>query len=161
LILSFSVFKGAFDKLPLRLPKIARLVMLSNRKSEATEPEKAPHYFYSLRYSCIFKSIYLVLIMQFSLRRTINIRAKLGTKDDSLFTYCVIELVLESTNFDLLLSRLEPNGSLTPEILNHFKGTRVYSILLIFACIFTYWFGLIIVTEIYVNCLLTRSTSKK
>ncbi len=41
--------------------------------------------------------------MQFSLRRTINIGAKHGTKDDSLFTFCVIELVLESRNFDLLL----------------------------------------------------------
>lgn len=68
--------------------------------------------------------------MQFSLRRAINIRAKLGPNDGSLFTHCVIELVLESRNFDLLLGRLEPNGSLTPEILNHFKRTRVYYLFL-------------------------------
>lgn len=48
-----------------------------------------------------------------------------GSKGDSLFTDCVSELVLESRNFDLLLGRLEPDGTRTQGFLNHFKGTQV------------------------------------
>ena len=48
-----------------------------------------------------------------------------GSKGDSLFTACVSELVLESRNFDLLLGRLEQDGTRTQGFLNHFRGTQV------------------------------------
>lgn len=88
------------DKPSMRRLNIARLVMLYTRKFEATDPKEALHYFYFLR----------------------GIK---GSKGDSLFTACVSELVLESRNFDLLLGRLEPDGTRTQGFLNHFKGTQV------------------------------------
>lgn len=88
------------DKSSMRRLNIARLVMLYTRKFEATDPKEALHYFYFLR----------------------GIK---GSKGDSLFTACVSELVLESRNFDLLLGRLEPDGTRTQGFLNHFKGTQV------------------------------------
>lgn len=94
------ISKETTDKAPLRRLNIARLVMLYTRKFEATDPKEALHYFYFLR--CIK-----------------------GSKGDSLFTACVSELVLESRNFDLLLGRLEPDGSRSQGYLNHFIGTQV------------------------------------
>ncbi len=54
-----------------------------------------------------------------------------GGKGDSLFTACVSELVLESRNFDLLLGRLEQDGTRTQGFLNHFRGTQVKFLFLI------------------------------
>ena len=96
----FLVSKDQTDKTPLRRLNIARLIMLYTRKFEATDPKEALHYFYFLR----------------------GIK---GSKGDSLFTACVSELVLESRNFDLLLGRLEADGTRTQGFLNHFKGTQV------------------------------------
>lgn len=90
--------------------------------------------------------------MLFVLRRAIK-----GTKGDSLFTNCVSELVLESRNFDLLLGRLEPDGSRTPGILNHFKGTQVYCLLYMDSYLLVWLQS----NSIYSACLLTRLTYKK
>lgn len=95
--------------------------MLYTRKFEATDPKEALHYFYFLRYHSFKYSFYEDLQNLLSFYRGIK-----GAKGESLFTACVSELVLESRNFDLLLGRLEQDGSRTPGILSYFKGTQVH-----------------------------------
>ena len=41
--------------------------------------------------------------------------------NESVFTGCISELVLQSREFDLLLGRLNPDGSRTPGIVDKFK----------------------------------------
>ncbi|XP_055890475.1 nuclear pore complex protein Nup93-like isoform X2 [Biomphalaria glabrata] len=84
------------DSHGLKRLNIARLVMMYTRKFEATDPREALQYFYFLR----------------------NLKTPTG---DDLFKSCVSELVLETKEFDMLLGRLEKDGSRKPGAIDSFK----------------------------------------
>uniref|UniRef100_A0A3Q2P717 Nuclear pore complex protein Nup93 n=1 Tax=Fundulus heteroclitus TaxID=8078 RepID=A0A3Q2P717_FUNHE len=74
-----------------------RLLMLYTRKFESTDPREALQYFYFLR----------------------NERDSQG---ENMFMRCVSELVIESREFDMLLGKLEKDGSRKPGIIDKFAG---------------------------------------
>uniref|UniRef100_A0AAR2LDT3 Nuclear pore complex protein Nup93 n=1 Tax=Pygocentrus nattereri TaxID=42514 RepID=A0AAR2LDT3_PYGNA len=74
-----------------------RLLMLYTRKFEATDPREALQYFYFLR----------------------NEKDNQG---ENMFMRCVSELVIESREFDMLLGRLEKDGSRKPGVIDKFAG---------------------------------------
>ncbi|KAK3777041.1 hypothetical protein RRG08_008893 [Elysia crispata] len=78
--------QDASDFPSLRRLNIARLMMMYTRKFEATDAREALQYFYFLR----------------------NLKT---AKGENLFMSCVSELVLETREFDMLLGRMERDGT--------------------------------------------------
>jgi len=74
---------------------LARLIMMYTRKFEATDARDALQYFFFLR----------------------NLKSGSG---DNLFMSCVSELVLETREFDMLLGRIEKDGSRKPGAIDRF-----------------------------------------
>uniref|UniRef100_A0A3P9CF96 Nuclear pore complex protein Nup93 n=1 Tax=Maylandia zebra TaxID=106582 RepID=A0A3P9CF96_9CICH len=74
-----------------------RLLMLYTRKFESTDPREALQYFYFLR----------------------NEKDNQG---ENMFMRCVSELVIESREFNMLLGRLEKDGSRKPGVIDKFAG---------------------------------------
>uniref|UniRef100_A0AAQ5X4H3 Nuclear pore complex protein Nup93 n=1 Tax=Amphiprion ocellaris TaxID=80972 RepID=A0AAQ5X4H3_AMPOC len=74
-----------------------RLLMLYTRKFESTDPREALQYFYFLRLFC-------------------------NSQGENMFMRCVSELVIESREFDMLLGRLEKDGSRKPGVIDKFAG---------------------------------------
>uniref|UniRef100_A0A8C4NAP7 Nuclear pore complex protein Nup93 n=1 Tax=Eptatretus burgeri TaxID=7764 RepID=A0A8C4NAP7_EPTBU len=74
------------DPAPLRRLNFVRLVMLYTRKFEPTDPREALQYFYFLR-------------------------SEKNGQGESMFLCCVAELVMETREFDMLLGRLEQDGT--------------------------------------------------
>lgn len=84
------------DASGLKKLNIARLIMMYTRKFEATDAREALQYFYFLR----------------------NLKTPNG---EDLFMSCVSELVLETKEFDMLLGRLEKDGSRKPGAIDQFN----------------------------------------
>ncbi|EDO41551.1 predicted protein [Nematostella vectensis] len=84
---------------PFRQLNFARLIMSYTRKFEMTDPREALQYFYLLR----------------------NIKRPHG---GDLFMECVSELVLETREFEMLLGKLEPNGTRKPGCIDKFQRDR-------------------------------------
>uniref|UniRef100_A0A4W4HFJ8 Nuclear pore complex protein Nup93 n=1 Tax=Electrophorus electricus TaxID=8005 RepID=A0A4W4HFJ8_ELEEL len=74
-----------------------RVLMLYTRKFEATDPREALQYFYFLR-------------------------NEKDSQGENMFMRCVSELVIESREFDVLLGRLEKDGSRKPGVIDKFTG---------------------------------------
>uniref|UniRef100_A0A3P9ISS5 Nuclear pore complex protein Nup93 n=2 Tax=Oryzias latipes TaxID=8090 RepID=A0A3P9ISS5_ORYLA len=74
-----------------------RLLMLYTRKFESTDPREALQYFYFLR-------------------------NEKDSQGENMFMRCVSELVIESREFDMLLGRLEKDGSRKPGVIDKFAG---------------------------------------
>ncbi|XP_005814359.1 nuclear pore complex protein Nup93 isoform X1 [Xiphophorus maculatus] len=74
-----------------------RLLMLYTRKFESTDPREALQYFYFLR-------------------------NEKDSQGENMFMRCVSELVIESREFDMLLGKLEKDGSRKPGIIDKFAG---------------------------------------
>uniref|UniRef100_A0A8C3GB87 Nuclear pore complex protein Nup93 n=1 Tax=Cyclopterus lumpus TaxID=8103 RepID=A0A8C3GB87_CYCLU len=74
-----------------------RLLMLYTRKFESTDPREALQYFYFLR-------------------------NENDSQGENMFMRCVSELVIESREFDMLLGRLEKDGSRKPGVIDKFAG---------------------------------------
>ncbi|XP_064611037.1 nuclear pore complex protein Nup93-like [Liolophura sinensis] len=89
--------KDSSDPDPLRRLNIARLIMMYTRKFEATDPREALQYFYFLR----------------------GLRTSQG---ENLFMSCISELVQETREFDMLLGRLEADGTRRPGVIDKFHG---------------------------------------
>ncbi|TSK38534.1 Nuclear pore complex protein Nup93 [Bagarius yarrelli] len=85
------------DPLMVRRLNFIRLLMLYTRKFEATDPREALQYFYFLR----------------------NEKDHQG---ENMFMRCVSELVIESREFDMLLGKLEKDGSRKPGVIDKFAG---------------------------------------
>ncbi|ESO86520.1 hypothetical protein LOTGIDRAFT_179365 [Lottia gigantea] len=85
--------KDAGDQAPMRRINLARLIMMYTRKFEATDSREALQYFYFLR----------------------------NLKGENLFISCVSELVLETREFEMLLGKLERDGSRKPGAIDKFK----------------------------------------
>uniref|UniRef100_A0AAQ4PGR5 Nuclear pore complex protein Nup93 n=1 Tax=Gasterosteus aculeatus aculeatus TaxID=481459 RepID=A0AAQ4PGR5_GASAC len=73
------------------------LLMLYTRKFESTDPREALQYFYFLR-------------------------NEKDSQGENMFMRCVSELVIESREFDMLLGRLEKDGSRKPGVIDKFAG---------------------------------------
>ncbi|XP_055955710.1 nuclear pore complex protein Nup93 [Patella vulgata] len=78
--------KDVSDQPPMRRINLARLIMMYTRKFEATDSREALQYFYFLR----------------------DLKTAQG---ENLFISCVSELVLETREFEMLLGKLERDGS--------------------------------------------------
>lgn len=74
-----------------------RLLMLYTRKFESTDPREALQYFYFLR-------------------------NEKDSQGENMFMRCISELVIESREFDMLLGRLEKDGSRKPGAIDKFAG---------------------------------------
>ncbi|XP_041125050.1 nuclear pore complex protein Nup93-like isoform X1 [Polyodon spathula] len=81
----------------IRRLNFIRLLMLYTRKFESTDPREALQYFYFLR-------------------------NEKDSQGESMFMRCVSELVIESREFDMLLGRLEKDGSRKPGVIDKFAG---------------------------------------
>ncbi|KAI2653509.1 Nuclear pore complex protein Nup93 [Labeo rohita] len=91
----------AGDPPMVRRLNFIRLLMLYTRKFESTDPREALQYFYFLR-------------------------NEKDSQGENMFMRCVSELVIESREFDMLLGRLEKDGSRKPGVIDKFAGdTRV------------------------------------
>jgi len=85
---------------PSRLLNFARLIMSYTRKFEVTDPREALQYFFLLK-------------------------GMKGPHGDDLFMSCISELVLETREFEMLLGRLEPDGTRKPGCIDKFhKDTQ-------------------------------------
>ncbi|XP_042196200.1 nuclear pore complex protein Nup93 isoform X1 [Callorhinchus milii] len=85
------------DPRPIRRLNFIRLLMLYTRKFEPTDPREALQYFYFLR-------------------------NEKDSQGENMFMRCVSELVIESREFDMLLGRLEKDGSRKPGLIDKFAG---------------------------------------
>ncbi|XP_075045076.1 nuclear pore complex protein Nup93 isoform X2 [Mixophyes fleayi] len=85
----------AGDPIGIRRLNFVRLLMLYTRKFESTDPREALQYFYFLR----------------------NER---DSQDKNMFLRCVSELVIESREFDMLLGKLEKDGTRKPGAIDKF-----------------------------------------
>ncbi|PIO33620.1 hypothetical protein AB205_0131730 [Aquarana catesbeiana] len=85
----------AGDPVGIRRLNFVRLLMLYTRKFEPTDPREALQYFYFLRNE---KDI----------------------QDKNMFLRCVSELVIESREFDMLLGKLETDGTRKPGAIDKF-----------------------------------------
>ncbi|XP_069757463.1 nuclear pore complex protein Nup93 isoform X4 [Narcine bancroftii] len=85
------------DSRPIRRLNFIRLLMLYTRKFEPTDPREALQYYYFLR-------------------------NETDSQGENMFMRCVSELVIESREFDMLLGRLEKDGSRKPGIIDKFRG---------------------------------------
>ncbi|XP_041077969.1 nuclear pore complex protein Nup93 isoform X2 [Polyodon spathula] len=81
----------------IRRLNFIRLLMLYTRKFESTDPREALQYFYFLR-------------------------NEKDSQGENMFMRCVSELVIESREFDMLLGRLEKDGSRKPGVIDKFAG---------------------------------------
>ncbi|KAK6480135.1 nuclear pore complex protein Nup93-like [Huso huso] len=81
----------------IRRLNFIRLLMLYTRKFESTDPREALQYFYFLR-------------------------NEKDSQGENMFMRCVSELVIESGEFDMLLGRLEKDGSRKPGVIDKFAG---------------------------------------
>ncbi|MEE6499745.1 hypothetical protein FKM82_003573 [Ascaphus truei] len=89
----------AGDPHGVRRLNFVRLLMLYTRKFEPTDPREALQYFYFLRNE--------------------------DSQGENMFLRCVSELVIESGEFDMLLGRLEKDGSRKPGVIDKFtKDTK-------------------------------------
>ncbi|XP_032816727.1 nuclear pore complex protein Nup93 isoform X2 [Petromyzon marinus] len=84
------------DPGPVRRLNLVRLLMLYTRKFEATDPREALQYFYFLR-------------------------AEKDGQGENMFMRCVGELVIETREFDMLLGRLERDGTRRPGVIDKFS----------------------------------------
>ena len=80
----------------MRRLNLTRLVLLYNRKFEASEPTQALHYIPFLR----------------------DLKDRRG---ESMFSVCMSSLVITLREFDLLLGRLEPKGRRTKGPIDKFR----------------------------------------
>uniref|UniRef100_A0A8C2B7G2 Nuclear pore complex protein Nup93 n=1 Tax=Cyprinus carpio TaxID=7962 RepID=A0A8C2B7G2_CYPCA len=87
----------AGDPPMVRRLNFIRLLMLYTRKFESTDPREALQYFYFLR-------------------------NEKDSQGENMFMRCVSELVIESREFDMLLGRLEKDGSRKPGVIDKFAG---------------------------------------
>ncbi|KAG8563193.1 hypothetical protein GDO81_015970 [Engystomops pustulosus] len=83
------------DPVGVRRLNFVRLLMLYTRKFEPTDPREALQYFYFLR-------------------------NEKDTQDKNMFLRCVSELVIESREFDMLLGKLEKDGTRKPGAIDKF-----------------------------------------
>uniref|UniRef100_A0A803SUI0 Nuclear pore complex protein Nup93 n=2 Tax=Anolis carolinensis TaxID=28377 RepID=A0A803SUI0_ANOCA len=90
----------AGDPPAVRRLNFVRLVMLYTRKFESTDPREALQYFYFLR-------------------------NEKDSQGENMFLRCVSELVIESREFDMILGKLENDGSRKPGVIDKFtKDTK-------------------------------------
>ncbi|XP_078067157.1 nuclear pore complex protein Nup93 [Mustelus asterias] len=89
--------QNSADPRPIRRLNFIRLLMLYTRKFEPTDPREALQYFYFLR-------------------------NETDSHGENMFMRCVSELVIESREFDMLLGRLEKDGSRKPGVIDKFAG---------------------------------------
>uniref|UniRef100_A0A671S1G8 Nuclear pore complex protein Nup93 n=1 Tax=Sinocyclocheilus anshuiensis TaxID=1608454 RepID=A0A671S1G8_9TELE len=87
----------AGDPPMVRRLNFIRLLMLYTRKFESTDAREALQYFYFLR-------------------------NEKDSQGENMFMRCVSELVIESREFDMLLGRLEKDGSRKPGVIDKFAG---------------------------------------
>ncbi|CAN2389518.1 nuclear pore complex assembly [Pristimantis euphronides] len=83
------------DPIGVRRLNFVRLLMLYTRKFEPTDPREALQYFYFLR-------------------------NEKDSQDKNMFLRCVSELVIESREFDMLLGKLEKDGTRKPGAIDKF-----------------------------------------
>ncbi|XP_039618919.1 nuclear pore complex protein Nup93 isoform X1 [Polypterus senegalus] len=81
----------------IRRLNFIRLLMLYTRKFESTDPREALQYFFFLR-------------------------NEKDSQGESMFMRCVSELVIESKEFDMLLGRLEKDGTRKSGVIDKFVG---------------------------------------
>ncbi|XP_040266139.1 nuclear pore complex protein Nup93 [Bufo bufo] len=84
------------DPIGVRRLNFVRLLMLYTRKFEPTDPREALQYFYFLR-------------------------NEKDSQDKNMFLRCVSELVIESREFDMLLGKLEKDGTRKPGAIDKFS----------------------------------------
>ncbi|NWX92033.1 NUP93 protein, partial [Nothoprocta ornata] len=87
----------AGDPAGIRRLNFARLLMLYTRKFESTDPREALQYFYFLR-------------------------NEKDSQGENMFLRCVSELVIESREFDMILGKLENDGSRKPGVIDKFTS---------------------------------------
>ncbi|KAM4614069.1 nuclear pore complex protein Nup93 [Discoglossus pictus] len=87
----------AGDPQGIRRLNFVRMLMLYTRKFEPTDPREALQYFYFLR-------------------------KEKDTQGENMFLRCVSELVIESREFDMLLGKLEKDGSRKPGAIDKFTN---------------------------------------
>uniref|UniRef100_A0A670YL24 Nuclear pore complex protein Nup93 n=1 Tax=Pseudonaja textilis TaxID=8673 RepID=A0A670YL24_PSETE len=85
----------AGDPPATRRLNFVRLLMLYTRKFESTDPREALQYFYFLR-------------------------NEKDSQGENMFLRCVSELVIESREFDMILGKLENDGSRKPGVIDKF-----------------------------------------
>ncbi|KAL5020849.1 hypothetical protein ScPMuIL_000004 [Solemya velum] len=85
------------DPSPMRRLNFARLIMMYTRKFESTDAREALQYFFFLR----------------------DLKTSQG---ENLFMSCVSELVLETREFEMLLGRLEKDGTRKPGAIDKFHN---------------------------------------
>ncbi|XP_053556246.1 nuclear pore complex protein Nup93 [Bombina bombina] len=85
------------DPLGVRRLNFVRMLMLYTRKFESTDPREALQYFYFLR-------------------------KEKDSQGENMFLRCVSELVIESREFDMLLGKLEKDGSRKPGAIDKFTN---------------------------------------
>uniref|UniRef100_I3M433 Nuclear pore complex protein Nup93 n=1 Tax=Ictidomys tridecemlineatus TaxID=43179 RepID=I3M433_ICTTR len=81
----------------MRRLNFVRLLMLYTRKFESTDPREALQYFYFLR-------------------------EEKDSQGENMFLRCVSELVIESREFDMILGKLENDGSRKPGVIDKFTS---------------------------------------
>ncbi|XP_044767370.1 nuclear pore complex protein Nup93 isoform X2 [Neomonachus schauinslandi] len=81
----------------IRRLNFVRLLMLYTRKFESTDPREALQYFYFLR-------------------------DEKDSQGENMFLRCVSELVIESREFDMILGKLENDGSRKPGVIDKFTS---------------------------------------
>ncbi|XP_069113478.1 nuclear pore complex protein Nup93-like [Argopecten irradians] len=89
--------KDSTDEQPMRRLNFVRLITMYTRKFEATDSREALQYFYFLR----------------------DLRSSQG---ENLFMSCVSELVLETREFEMLLGKIERDGTRRPGAIDKFHG---------------------------------------
>uniref|UniRef100_A0A8C3C233 Nuclear pore complex protein Nup93 n=2 Tax=Cairina moschata TaxID=8855 RepID=A0A8C3C233_CAIMO len=87
----------AGDPPAVRRLNFVRLLMLYTRKFESTDPREALQYFYFLR-------------------------NEKDSQGENMFLRCVSELVIESREFDMILGKLENDGSRKPGVIDKFNS---------------------------------------
>uniref|UniRef100_A0A8B9FVS5 Nuclear pore complex protein Nup93 n=1 Tax=Amazona collaria TaxID=241587 RepID=A0A8B9FVS5_9PSIT len=87
----------AGDPPGIRRLNFVRLLMLYTRKFESTDPREALQYFYFLR-------------------------NEKDSQGENMFLRCVSEIVIESREFDMILGKLENDGSRKPGVIDKFTS---------------------------------------
>uniref|UniRef100_A0A8B9Z2U5 Nuclear pore complex protein Nup93 n=1 Tax=Buteo japonicus TaxID=224669 RepID=A0A8B9Z2U5_9AVES len=87
----------AGDPPGIRRLNFVRLLMLYTRKFESTDPREALQYFYFLR-------------------------NEKDSQGENMFLRCISELVIESREFDMILGKLENDGSRKPGVIDKFTS---------------------------------------
>uniref|UniRef100_A0A7M4E2B2 Nuclear pore complex protein Nup93 n=1 Tax=Crocodylus porosus TaxID=8502 RepID=A0A7M4E2B2_CROPO len=87
----------AGDPPGIRRLNFVRLLMLYTRKFESTDPREALQYFYFLR-------------------------NEKDSQGENMFLRCVSELVIESREFDMILGKVENDGSRKPGVIDKFTS---------------------------------------